>query len=93
MGQDFGECPIFNPNFIGFEETSGYWSIHFFLVFLCFPLVTINRQTSFDSGILRQDHGIIRGSLMDYTMSSRLCARLGGLPERTEVGGLITALD
>ena len=25
------------------------------------PLVTINRQTSYDSGILRQGYGIIRG--------------------------------
>ena len=30
------------------------------LVFLCFSLVTINRQTSYDYGILRQDCRIIR---------------------------------
>ena len=29
--------------------------------FLCFSLVTINRQTSYDTGIFRQDYGIIRG--------------------------------
>ena len=29
-------------------------------VILCFSLVTITRQTSHDSGILRQDYGIIR---------------------------------
>ena len=30
-------------------------------------LVTINRQTSYDSGILRQDNRIIRGLPMNYT--------------------------
>ena len=29
-------------------------------VFLCLSLITITRQTSHDSGILRQDYGIIR---------------------------------
>ena len=43
---------------IGFEETSSYWALQFFLYFL---LVTINRQTSYDCGILHQDYGIKRG--------------------------------
>ena len=29
--------------------------------YLCFSLVTINRQTSYGYGILRQDYGITRG--------------------------------
>ena len=35
--------------------------LHFASVFLCFSLVTINRQTSCDSGIFRQDYGMVRG--------------------------------
>ena len=41
--------------YIGFEETSSYWALQFFLYFL---LVTINRQTLYDCGILHQDYGI-----------------------------------
>ena len=41
--------------YIGFEETSSYWALQFFLYFL---LVIINRQTSYDCGILHQDYGI-----------------------------------
>ena len=44
--------------YIGFEETSSYWALQFFLYFL---LVIINRQTSYDCGILHQDYGIKRG--------------------------------
>ena len=44
--------------YIGFEETSSYWALQFFLYFL---LVTISRQTSYDCGILHQDYGIKRG--------------------------------
>ena len=55
IGQ-FRECSISNPNFIGFEETSRYWSAQFFL---CFSLLTINPQTSYDSGIIQQDFRII----------------------------------
>ena len=43
---------IFNSTFICSEETSIYWSVQVCSVFLCFSLVTINRQTSYDSGIL-----------------------------------------
>ena len=42
-------------------------------------LVTINRQTSYESGILRQDYGFLRG-LLNRT-------RLADLPIRTETGG------
>ena len=51
LGQHFAECSVFNPTFIGFDVTSSYWSVHFFLNF---SLVNINRQTSDDSRILRQ---------------------------------------
>ena len=30
-------------------------------IFFCFSLVVINRQTSYDSGIIRQDYGIMQG--------------------------------
>ena len=36
---------------------------NFCSVFLCFSLVTLNRHTFYDSGILRQDCGIIRVSI------------------------------
>ena len=53
----FGECYIIKANFIGSEETSSYWSVQFFL---CFSLVSIDRQMSFESGI-RLSVGIIQG--------------------------------
>ena len=42
---------------IGIVETSSYLSVN--SVFLFLSLVTIDRQTSYDSGILRIDYGII----------------------------------
>ena len=33
MLANFGKCSLINPTFIGFEETSSYWSIQFFSVF------------------------------------------------------------
>ena len=78
------DCSLFNPTFVGFEETSYYWSAQFFSAFHWLPsvgkprmlpvslvlgnatesyeisLVTINRQISYNSGILRQNYGIIR---------------------------------
>ena len=41
---------MINPSFIGYEETSSYWSVQF---------STIYRQTSHDSGIRRQDNGVL----------------------------------
>ena len=29
IGQNFDECSIFNPDFIGFEKKSSYWSVQF----------------------------------------------------------------
>ena len=48
------DCSLFNPTFVGFEETSCYWSVQFFSAF--------RQQTSYDSGILSpsQRYGIIR---------------------------------
>ena len=43
-------------------------------------LVFINRQTSYESGILHQDYGHIQGLPMN-------CIRLADLPIRTETGG------
>ena len=37
-----------------------FGQINFSSVFLCFSLITINWQTSYDSGILCQDYRIIR---------------------------------
>ena len=72
-------------NLIGFEETSSYCPVQFVQFFPCvsfvilillkttesyeISLVTINRQTSYDSGILRQEYmyGTIRGMLMNHT--------------------------
>ena len=53
-GPVFDEWPIINSTFIAFELLVSS-------VFLCFSLVIINRQTSYDFGILHQDYGIIRG--------------------------------
>ena len=35
-GQNFGECSTFNQTFIGFEETSRYWSVQFVLFISAF---------------------------------------------------------
>ena len=68
VGKHFGECSIVNPTFIGLKETSSCWPVQFVVqVFLWFSLVTIDRQTSYASGILHQYHGIIRGLPMDHT--------------------------
>ena len=61
ISQNFGECTIFNSTFIDFEVASNHWSAQFVQFLLCFSLVTINRQASYDSGILPEDYGIIRG--------------------------------
>ena len=58
----FGECYIMNATFIGSDETSSYWSVQFFL---CFSLVSVHRQMSFDSGI-RLSVGIIRGVIFHH---------------------------
>ena len=51
--------------------------------------VTINRQTSYDSGIFRQDYGIIRGLPMNHTrFADWVTMWVVHLPERTETGGL-----
>ena len=50
QAKSFGKSSIFNPTIISFEKISSYWLDQFFL---CFSLVTINRQTWYDSGILR----------------------------------------
>ena len=54
----FMECTIriFNPAFVGFEETPVIDQFNFTSVFLCFSSATINQQTWFDSGILHQDY-------------------------------------
>ena len=39
-------------------------------IFLSFSMVTINSQTSHDSGILRQDYGIILGLPMGHQLGS-----------------------
>ena len=58
IGQHFGECCIFNPTFIGFEEAASYWSVQFVQFILCSSLVTSSRQISDDSDIFRQHFGI-----------------------------------
>ena len=55
--QNFGVCSIFNPTLIGFVICQ----FRLFSFFLCFSLFIINRQTSFEPGIPRQDYGIIQG--------------------------------
>ena len=50
-------CSIFNPTSIGFVICQ----FRLFSFFLCFSLCIINRQTSFEPGIPRQDYGIIQG--------------------------------
>ena len=58
VGQHFGECSIFNPTFIGFEEAASYWSVQFVQFILCSSLVTSSQQISDDSDIFRQHFGI-----------------------------------
>ena len=43
---NFGECIITNLTFIGFEETSSYWSFQFFFVFNWAPSVGKPRMNS-----------------------------------------------
>ena len=57
-------------------------------------LVTINRQTSYDSGILRQDYGIIRGLPMIHLGCTSIGKDRNGralLPHRTRLCGQFTA--
>ena len=58
---------MLNPTFIDFEETSSSCSVQAVHFFLCFSLVTINWQTSYDSGIVRQGYRIIRGLPTTHT--------------------------
>ena len=59
-----------------------------------FSLVTINRQTSYDSGILRQDYGIIRGLPMNDTrVADWYTIWVVHSQERMKWAGLITTPD
>ena len=99
IGQKFGECSILNPSFIGFREHLHVVidQFRFFFQFcLCFSLVTISRQTSYDSGILRQDHGILRGCICHHQSANYGIRRqdygiIRGLPmNRTRFADLVT---
>ena len=65
-------------------------------LFLYFSLEIINRQTTYDSGILRQDYGIIRALPMEHTVR---CLPIESLAEwyiyrnGLKRAGLITASD
>ena len=57
-------------------------------------LVTVNRETLYDSGILCQDYGVIQGLPMDHTrFADRITIWVVHLPKQTKGAGLITALD
>ena len=76
------ECSVIKPNFIGFEEKSSYWSVHFFSAFLRSTSIGKPRMTPVSSV---------------ETMETYEVCRLGHpkvvhLPERNEMGSLITAL-
>ena len=43
--QYFGQCLIFSPTFIGFEETSSHWPMHFFSAFHLSPSIGKRRMT------------------------------------------------
>ena len=58
IDQTFGESIQF-LSVLRKHPVIGLFSL--FSFFLCFALVTINRQPSYDFGILLQDYGIIRG--------------------------------
>ena len=92
----------FHPTFIGFEETSSYRSVFLSpsigkprITLVSFgkttessvSLVTIHRQTSYDSGILHQDYGIIRVTIC---VVHRHGPKYRNFMERTETD-LITA--
>ena len=79
--QNFGECTIINPTFIVWRKHLVTGQSNFISVFLCFSLVTIKRQTSYDSGILRQYYGIIR----DLPIDHRLCGSCTAAMYRTFV--------
>ena len=51
-GQKFSECSIINPTFIIWGNYLVIGQFNLSSVFLCFALVTINRQTLYDSDIL-----------------------------------------
>ena len=60
IGQNFGEYSIINPASIVWRkhQVIGHFSFSS-VVFLCFSLVTISRETLYNSSILCQDYGII----------------------------------
>ena len=45
ISRHFGESSIFNPTFIGYEETSSYWSVQFFSAFHWSPSIGTPRMT------------------------------------------------
>lgn len=69
---NFGECSIFKPISLGFEEISSHYSAQFFFAFNWSPLmgkprmiplffvkITESYNVSYGSGILRPVYGII----------------------------------
>ena len=59
-------------NFLfGFDETSSNWSVPCSSVFLCFSLAAVNRQTSYDSYILRQHLGCMTVWLINLICPNR----------------------
>ena len=46
-----------------------------FSIFLCFSLVTNNRHPSYNSGILCQDYGILRGFIGHHRSANLVCLR------------------
>ena len=61
--------------FIGLRKHLVIGPFSLFSFFLSFSLVTINRQTSCDSGILRHDNGIIRVFICRYQLANFACLR------------------
>ena len=73
--------PHMTPVF--FVKTTNHTRFHW-------SVVIINRKTSYESGIFRQDYGIIRGLPMNHT---RLPIWVVQLPEWTKRAGLMTESD
>ena len=65
---------ILSPTMLaeGQNLVSAVYSIQLLLFLRRYLLVTINLQTSYDSGILRQDYEIIRGLSMNHKKIGQL---------------------
>ena len=85
------DSSVFCLLFIGYIGKPSITLLNFIMIAESYE---INRQTSYDSGILRPEYRIIQGLPMNHTRFADWVTNwVVHLPERTETGGLITASE